>query len=197
MADQVDDKSKPKIRVYLINKGRLRCRATVTEFGTAAYYNSEWKTLLLENVIKADTETLVTKRQWFKVGKWAQYLKLGDYFEFEVRAVDYESDNGWILSHPAHVLILPKNTPKCDNTKALADLVDAIETASQASFRDGWANNFTLKYGFSENTLAAVTTEIRELNEAGQTIHKRQQILDMLIVAHETEVAIGALKGSR
>lgn len=100
---------------------RLRCRAVVDRFGTKpAFKGLPVQTILLRDVVDADTGTLLTDHLWFTIGKWSAGLATGDIFEFEARAADYIKgyqgrrevfdapvSRDWKLKHPTKVTVLP------------------------------------------------------------------------------------------
>jgi hypothetical protein len=101
---------------------RFRCRAVVARFGTkAAFKGPPIPTILLREVVDADTGTLLTDHLWFTCGKWSATLVAGDIFEFEARAADYIKGyqgrrddvyapvgRDWKLQRPTKVTILPR-----------------------------------------------------------------------------------------
>ena len=57
---------------------RFRCRAVVERFGTkAAFRGPPVPTILLRDVVDADTGTLLTHHLWFTPGKWSVGLAGG------------------------------------------------------------------------------------------------------------------------
>jgi hypothetical protein len=102
---------------------RFRCRATVERFGTkSAFKGPPIQTILLRDIIDADTGTLLTDHLWFSRGKWSASLAAGDIFEFEARAADYikgyqgrrddvyaPASRDWKLQRPTKVTILPRD----------------------------------------------------------------------------------------
>jgi hypothetical protein len=103
---------------------RFRCRAVVERFGTkAAFRGPPVPTILLRDVVDADTGTLLTHHLWFTPGKWSVGLAGGDIFEFEAHAADdikgYEGrrevydapvSRDWKLQRPTKVTILPRES---------------------------------------------------------------------------------------
>lgn len=69
---------------------RFRCRAVVERFGSkAAYRGPPIQTILLRNVVDANTGASLAEHLWFTSGKWSRGLAVGDVFEFEARAAEY------------------------------------------------------------------------------------------------------------
>jgi hypothetical protein len=103
---------------------RFRCRAFVERFSTkTAFKGPSVRTILLRDVVDADTGVLLTDHLWFTVGKWAAGLAAGDIFEFEARAADYIKgyqgrravydapvSQDWKLQRPTKVTILPRES---------------------------------------------------------------------------------------
>ena len=103
---------------------RFRCRAVVDGFGTkTAFRGPPVQTILLCNVVDADTGALLTDHLWFTKGKWSAGLAAGDIFEFEARAADYIKgyqgrrddvyapvSRDWRLQRPTKVTILPRES---------------------------------------------------------------------------------------
>ena len=113
---------------------RFRCRAVVDRFGTkAAFRGSPVPTILLRDVVDADTGTLLTDHLWFTTGKWSTGLAAGYIFEFEAPAADYIKgyqgrrgvynapvSRDWKLQRPTKVTILPRESvaAACSPAKA-------------------------------------------------------------------------------
>ena len=103
---------------------RFRCRAVVDRFGTKpAFKGPPVQTILLRDVVDADTGTLLTDHLWFTIGKWSAGLTAGDIFEFEARAADYIKgyqgrrevydapvSQDWKLQRPTKVTVLPRES---------------------------------------------------------------------------------------
>ncbi len=102
---------------------RFRCRATVARFGTkSAFKGPPVSTILLRDVVNADTGAVLTDHLWFTCGKWSAGLVAGDIFEFEARAAGYVKgyqgrrevydapiSRDWKLQRPTRVTILPRD----------------------------------------------------------------------------------------
>lgn len=72
---------------------RTKFRGTVDRFGTKAnWHGLPEPTLLLKNILFAETSREATDHLWFTVGKTIERLQLqpGDTVEFEARVVLYE-----------------------------------------------------------------------------------------------------------
>ena len=76
-----------------INDQRLRFRATVSRFGTKTnYHGFPEPTILLTDIVRLDTDELLTDHLWFPVGKrfGSISLKPGDVIEFDARVGSYK-----------------------------------------------------------------------------------------------------------
>jgi hypothetical protein len=101
---------------------RFRCRAAVERFGTkAAFRAPPVPTILLRDIIDANTGALLTDHLWFTTGKWSAGLAAGDIIEFEARAAEYikgyqgrrevyeaPASRDWKLQRPTKVKVLPR-----------------------------------------------------------------------------------------
>jgi hypothetical protein len=99
---------------------RFRCRAVVERFGTKpAFRGPPISTILLREVVDADTGARLTDHLWFTAGKWSACLAIGDEFEFEARVGDYVKgyqgrrdvydapvSRDWKLQRPTKVRVL-------------------------------------------------------------------------------------------
>jgi hypothetical protein len=89
----------------------------------AAFRDPPVPTILLREVVDADTGMLLIDHLWFTTGKWSAGLAAGDIFEFEAGAADYIKgcqgrrevydaavSRDWKLRRPTKVTILPRET---------------------------------------------------------------------------------------
>ena len=123
-----------KIRVELQKRDgdRFRCRATVDRFGNKpAYRGYPIPTILLRNVVDAESGKLLTDHLWFTTGKWSSMLTIGDIFEFDARVSDYIKGyrgyrddvdapitQDWKLQRPTNVTVIGRETESAEDAVA-------------------------------------------------------------------------------
>jgi hypothetical protein len=73
-----------------LDGARFRCRAKVSRFGTKpAFRGPPIATILLVNIVDADTGDMLADHLWLTVGKWSESLSAGDNIEFNARSSEY------------------------------------------------------------------------------------------------------------
>jgi hypothetical protein len=101
---------------------RFRCRAVVDRFGSrSAFRGPPVQTVLLRDVVDADTGVMLADHLWFSIGKWSSGLAAGDIFEFDARVSDYIKgyqgrldvfdapvSRDWKLQRPTKVTLLSR-----------------------------------------------------------------------------------------
>jgi len=105
---------------------RKKFKAVVSRFGKKVNYNGYTAiTILLTNIIDAETNTVVTGHQWFAFTKGFEQaqLKEGETIEFEARVKVYKKgyvnrklsinqrQSDYKLSHPTNINVIKKRAP--------------------------------------------------------------------------------------
>lgn len=121
---------------------RFRVTAIVERSGLKrGWQGREQQTLMLRNLVDANTGELLDDHLWFTAGKWSEGLQAGDMIEFDARVGPYEKgyfgrredvfappSTDWRLTRPTKVKRLTKQEavrccryyPDCSHVKARA-----------------------------------------------------------------------------
>jgi hypothetical protein len=96
---------------------RFRCRAVVGRFGVkpAPFRGGHVQTIMLRDILDAETGAALTDHLWFIAGKWSEELVVGSTFEFDARVGVYKRaykglrvSRDWKLQRPTKVKIVPQ-----------------------------------------------------------------------------------------